>query len=110
MVLRLAAGLPVVAGNESILWGALGAASFPAYVAGIAVGSLVLGGLWTPVSCAALAILELAAIVAGESVSGVHMARGAVAVSLAMLGPGAWSVDARLFGRRRIVMNGPGGT
>ena len=27
----------------------------------------------------------------------------AVALSLAMLGPGAWSFDARLFGRKRII-------
>jgi putative oxidoreductase len=26
----------------------------------------------------------------------------AIAAGLAMLGPGAWSVDARLFGRKRI--------
>ena len=27
---------------------------------------------------------------------------GALGAALAMLGPGAWSVDARLFGRKRI--------
>jgi hypothetical protein len=28
----------------------------------------------------------------------------AVGMSLALLGPGAWSFDARLFGRRRIII------
>ena len=31
-----------------------------------------------------------------------HMLVGALGVVLAMLGPGAWSLDARLFGRKRI--------
>jgi len=30
----------------------------------------------------------------------------ALGVSLVMLGPGAWSVDARLFGRKRIDIRG----
>ena len=28
----------------------------------------------------------------------------AVGVALAMLGPGAWSIDALLFGRRRMIL------
>jgi DNA-binding NarL/FixJ family response regulator len=32
----------------------------------------------------------------------IHLLVGALGVALAMLGPGAWSVDARLFGRKRI--------
>jgi hypothetical protein len=31
-----------------------------------------------------------------------HITPGAVAAALAMLGPGACSIDARLFGRKRI--------
>jgi uncharacterized membrane protein YphA (DoxX/SURF4 family) len=31
-----------------------------------------------------------------------HVLLAALGVSLVMLGPGAWSLDARLFGRRRI--------
>jgi len=31
-----------------------------------------------------------------------------VAVALALLGPGGYSVDARLFGRRSVVINHPG--
>ncbi|HEX8765158.1 MAG TPA: hypothetical protein VF740_08355 [Candidatus Acidoferrum sp.] len=32
----------------------------------------------------------------------VHLLLAVLGASLAMLGPGAWSVDARLFGRKRI--------
>lgn len=31
-----------------------------------------------------------------------------IAISLALLGPGAYSVDAHLFGRREIVLRAPG--
>jgi putative oxidoreductase len=31
-----------------------------------------------------------------------HILLGILSAALAMLGPGAWSVDARLFGRKRI--------
>lgn len=32
-----------------------------------------------------------------------------LAVSVAMLGPGAWSIDARLFGRKRFDIDRPRG-
>jgi uncharacterized membrane protein YphA (DoxX/SURF4 family) len=31
------------------------------------------------------------------------MVAAALGLALAMLGPGAWSLDARVFGRKRIV-------
>ena len=34
----------------------------------------------------------------------------AIAVSTAMLGPGAWSLDALLFGRKKIDVGGEGPT
>lgn len=32
----------------------------------------------------------------------IHIFLAVLAVSVAMLGPGAWSIDARLFGRKRF--------
>ncbi len=32
-----------------------------------------------------------------------HILLAAVAAGLAMPGPGAWSIDARLFGRKRLI-------
>jgi putative oxidoreductase len=73
-------------------------------LAGAAVmsGLLVLAGLWTPVAASVGALLELWIVVSRTGLEGTPIFLTAIAASLAMLGPGAWSVDARLFGRRRI--------
>jgi putative oxidoreductase len=77
-------------------------------IIGISAGILLLVGLGTPVAGVLAAIVKLSmAFSAYFSHSGdpwaplVPAVLGAV---LAMLGPGAWSIDARLFGRKRIEL------
>ena len=64
-------------------------------------GLLLLLGLWTPLAGMAVAAIELSQIFASENVFAPLMA-ATMAGALAMLGPGRWSVDARLFGWKRI--------
>jgi putative oxidoreductase len=68
----------------------------------IAIGILVLAGLWTPVAGSLVAALALWNIISrpGDPSACIYMAT--IGASLALLGPGAWSVDARLFGWKRI--------
>jgi uncharacterized membrane protein YphA (DoxX/SURF4 family) len=64
---------------------------------------LLLIGLWTPFAGALTAAAQLGLAVldpAAESQTFVHFAM--LSAALAMLGPGGCSLDARLFGRRRI--------
>ena len=70
--------------------------------AGVVAGTLLLAGLWTPISGGLAAVLELWAAFsqAGDLRSALLLA--ALSAALAILGPGAWSVDAHLFGRKRI--------
>ena len=64
--------------------------------------ALVLVGFWTPVAGVLLAVAELCLAFSHAGDPSIHILLGASGAALAMLGPGAWSVDARLFGRKRI--------
>jgi uncharacterized membrane protein YphA (DoxX/SURF4 family) len=64
-------------------------------------GAGLLVGLWTPVCALLLATFECYAALMGPW--DLHSARVAVSVCVAMLGPGAWSLDARLYGRKVIM-------
>jgi uncharacterized membrane protein YphA (DoxX/SURF4 family) len=68
----------------------------------ISIGILLLAGLWTPVAGSLVAALALWNIISrpGDPSACIFMAT--IGASLALLGPGAWSVDARLFGWKRI--------
>jgi putative oxidoreductase len=67
-----------------------------------AAGLLFVAGLWTPMTGMLVIIIELWSIVSrtGEVRNCVVLATFGAA--LAMLGPGIQSIDARLFGRKRI--------
>ena len=67
-----------------------------------AAALLLLLGFWTPVAGGLMAVAELWIAFAQATDPSVHILLGALGAALAMLGPGAWSVDAHLFGRKRI--------
>jgi uncharacterized membrane protein YphA (DoxX/SURF4 family) len=66
-------------------------------------GIFLLFGLWTPAIGFLTAGVEswVALTSRGEGRMAVLLA--VLAATLAMIGPGAWSIDARLFGRKHIV-------
>jgi putative oxidoreductase len=64
--------------------------------------ALLLIGFWTPVAGVMMAVAETCLAFTFSSDPWTHILLGALGAALAMLGPGAWSVDARLFGRKRI--------
>jgi putative oxidoreductase len=65
-------------------------------------GVFLLVGLWTPIAGALMAVAEICLTFSHPIDPWRHILLGALGVALAMLGPGAWSVDAHLFGRKRI--------
>lgn len=66
------------------------------------LGLLLVAGLWTPIAgvLAAAAAAWNAYASAGDV--GFYALLGTIAIALALVGPGAWSIDARLFGMRQI--------
>jgi putative oxidoreductase len=65
--------------------------------------ALLLIGLWTPFTGAAVAAIHFGILTLGQESICASVINASVGLGLAMLGPGSWSLDARLFGRKRIV-------
>jgi putative oxidoreductase len=70
-------------------------------VFGIA-GLLVLG-FGTPVAAIGEAVIQVGVLALDRRYSCSLVVATALGLALAMLGPGAWSLDAMMFGRKRIV-------
>src|SRR5579859_4850026 len=63
-------------------------------------------GVCTPLSCAAALLIHVGLLVRSCGLgSAVIIIHASMALSLLMLGPGAYSADARLFGRRLVLSN-----
>jgi uncharacterized membrane protein YphA (DoxX/SURF4 family) len=65
-------------------------------------GLLLVVGLWTPLAGVIVAVVQISQILRLDEHPVAGLLIGTIAAGLAMLGPGRWSVDARLFGWRRI--------
>jgi putative oxidoreductase len=102
LLMRLVTGSIVIVRAAPHLWtdGPLHMTLGSASVAGS--GLLLIAGLWTPVAGAVLALIEISQILRGDEDPLLCLLSAGIAGGLAMLGPGRWSVDARLFGWKRI--------
>jgi uncharacterized membrane protein YphA (DoxX/SURF4 family) len=107
LLMRLSLGITLICFGAANL---LGETPAPLSVAqdilAVATGALLVAGFWTP-AAATLAALDQIWIALSFTASQrggewIHILLGVLCASAAMLGPGAWSIDARLFGRRRF--------
>jgi putative oxidoreductase len=77
-------------------------------IIGSRCGDTSSGGLWTPVAGALAAIvkvwLTLSRYFSHSGDPWIAIMQAALGAVWAMVGRGAWSIDARLFGRKRIDM------
>ena len=72
------------------------------HVLGAGAGILLVVGLWTPIAGAAVTLIELWNILSQAGDPLIPILLGAFGAALALLGPGGWSLDCRLFGWKRI--------
>lgn len=79
--------------------------TFPSLIAACA-GILLLIGLWTPVVGTVFAAAELWVLFSGDGDPTLAIVLATLGATLAMIGPGAWSIDAHLFGRKHFEIPG----
>ncbi|GAB7128727.1 hypothetical protein JCM19000A_32350 [Silvimonas sp. JCM 19000] len=77
-------------------------------LAAAALAGLLALGLFTPMSAGVTVLLQLAGLaLCTPPQLPMALLTGMNAAVLALLGPGAWSVDARMFGRRIVLSHSP---
>jgi hypothetical protein len=102
LLIRLVAGITaILLGVASFRTGpALAAVLLRAFCIGLS--SLVIVGLWTPVAGTLLALNALWHAFSYAENRWYWLVVGVLGAALALVGPGMWSVDARLFGWKRL--------
>jgi putative oxidoreductase len=100
--MRLVVGMALVVRRTIELQNAPPISLAVIHVLAIVAGLLLLAGLWTPIAGVLLAIIEICSAFTHPHDPWSYLLFGSLGAALAMLGPGAWSVDARLFGWKRI--------
>jgi putative oxidoreductase len=105
LVLRLAVGGMLL--TNGVAWLAAGPqrdAAAPAII-GVAAALLMLIGLWTPVGSVLAVISQSWTLLVGGLMPQTAILLLSISIAVAMLGPGAWSIDSLLFGRHRLKIN-----
>lgn len=72
------------------------------HVIGASAGVLLILGLWTPIAGGAVAAIEIWTALAWPGNPLLAVTLASLGATLAMIGPGVWSIDAQLYGRKHI--------
>lgn len=107
LLMRLVAGIGLIGHAVTRFGPGLSVESAMTHVFAIALGLLLLAGLWTPIAGVLMVIVELRNALSQSGDPWVKVLLGTIGVALALIGPGAWSVDARRFGWKRIDIRDP---
>ena len=102
LLLRLAVGGSLISERISMILPSPSPPLWAAHILLVCAGVCICIGVWTPVMGVIQGIAELAMTLSHADEH--HLLLAVLAVSVAMLGPGAWSIDAQIFGRKRITI------
>jgi putative oxidoreductase len=104
LLLRLAAGGSLIAERISMVVPLPPSPQWEIHIMLVCVGVCICLGIWTPVMGAFEAVAEVLITFSRPTQYQSHILIAVLAIGLAMLGPGAWSIDALIFGRKRITI------
>ena len=102
LLMRLVVGLALIVPlglrlfSEPAMFETVGAVLF------LTAGVLLIVGLWTPIAGTSVALVEIGKMFVVQGDRPVWILLATLGAALAMLGPGLWSLDARLYGWKRI--------
>jgi putative oxidoreductase len=102
LFMRLVAGSVLVTHGWLVLRTGASSGQAALAVTCMAGGTFLLAGLWTPIAGTLVTVLEGWRAIANHGDPSTSILLGTLAGALAVLGPGAWSLDARLYGWKRI--------
>lgn len=110
LLLRVTCGAPLLVIGTAKLWGAPVEAALWIRLFSCLAGALILAGFWTPLAASCQSVLQGMLAIDGGAFEPAQVILALIGVSLVMLGPGSWSIDARLYGRKRIDVGRNSGT
>jgi uncharacterized membrane protein YphA (DoxX/SURF4 family) len=101
-MLRLVTGISLIANGLMMLRGSPPILAATILVLSMIAAMFLLAGLWTPVAGAMVVAFELWKVLSHSGDPWISALLGTLGAGLVLIGPGAWSVDARLYGWKRI--------
>ena len=103
LIQRLVLGIALLYHGIALLRGVPAVEPIVPELTGSVLGLFILAGLWTPAVGALVAVVQVWIALTGAGDESVAIILAVLGGTLAMIGPGAWSIDARLFGRKYIA-------
>ena len=101
LVMRLVGGAAFVARGVAMLHADSSIAMATAVLA-IVAGVFLIAGLWTPIAGSLIAAIGVWSAFTRDDDPLASVLLATIGIAVALVGPGAWSIDARLFGWKRI--------
>ena len=102
LLLRIVAGILPIYDGIARLMGAASHGSVAVQIGAASAGFFLLAGFWTPIAGALLAVSNIWLALSGTAHLRSSILLVTIGAAIAVLGPGAWSIDALLFGRKRL--------